>query len=69
MSPANSEDDAAERSLEEAKATLVERMSQMIEDLEWTREHATIRNDDWLEIADALRALKTAVKRALERSQ
>jgi hypothetical protein len=69
MKSKDPEGDAAERALETAKATVVERMMEMIEDLDWTREHGTIRDDDWLEIADALRGLKMSIKRALERSE
>jgi|GEM_PF-5254026 hypothetical protein len=64
----DSEDDRAERKLEGAKEEVVGRMMEMVEDLDWMRQNGTIRDDDWLDIADALRDLKAAIKKALERA-
>jgi hypothetical protein len=64
----DSEDDRAERRLEGAKEEVVARMMEMIGDLEWMRQNGTIRNDDWLDIADVLRDLKVAIKKAVERA-
>ena len=43
-------------------------MTEMIGDLDWMRQNGTIRNDDWMEIADVLRDLKVAIKKALDRA-
>lgn len=40
----------------------------MIEDLEWMGQNSTIRNDDRLDLADVLRDLKVAIKKAIERA-
>lgn len=64
----DSEEGRAERTLEEAKEEVVARMREMIEDVDWMRQNGTIRNDDWMDIADVLRDLKVAIKKALERA-
>jgi hypothetical protein len=66
--PQESDDDRAERRVEGAKEEVVARMMEMIGDLDWMRQNGTIRNDDWMEIADVLRDLKVAIKKALDRA-